>query len=86
MDFYDVIGSRKSFRAYKPDPIPMDVLSRILEAARRSPSASNKQPWKLIVVKDKKIKEELAASGTYGKFLPQCPVIIIGVGDAVNFP
>ena len=72
MDFYDVKATRRSIRAYKPDPIPADALSRILESARRAPSASNRQPWKLIVVKDQKTKEELAASGTYGKFLPQC--------------
>jgi nitroreductase len=86
MDFYDVIGTRRSIRSYKPDPIPLQVLERVLEAARRSPSASNKQPWRLIVVTDQKIREQIAASGTYGKFLAQSAVIIVGVGDPVVAP
>jgi nitroreductase len=86
MDFYDVIGTRRSIRSYKSDPIPLPVLERILEATRRSPSASNKQPWRLVVVTDQKIREQIATSGVYGKFILQSPVIIVGVGDPVVAP
>jgi len=47
MEFFDVIENRHSVRAYTDKPIPEDALIRILEAARKAPSASNKQPWKL---------------------------------------
>ena len=86
MDFYDVIGTRHSIRSYKPEQIPLPVLERILEAARRSPSATNKQPWRLIIVTDQMIREKIAASGIYGSLLSQSPVIIVGVGDPIVAP
>ena len=52
MDFYDVVRKRLSVRSYKPDPVPEEVLNRVLEAGRLAPSAKNYQPWKFIVVKD----------------------------------
>lgn len=41
----DIIASRTSCRAYRPDPVPEEHLLQILEAARLAPSACNKQPW-----------------------------------------
>jgi len=81
MEFFDVIQNRHSVRAYTDEQIPEELLGRILEAARIAPSASNKQPWKLVVVSDQNKREAIAASGTYGKFLSKCPIIIIGLGD-----
>lgn len=43
--FIDLLKSRKSTRAYKPDPIPDDSIPKIIEAARWSPSGGNSQPW-----------------------------------------
>ena len=51
MEFYEVVRTRRSTRAFKSDPIPEDVLSRVLEAMRIAPSGSNRQPWKFILVK-----------------------------------
>lgn len=56
MDFYEVIRSRRSIRSYKSDPIPEEVLNRVLEAARIAPSGSNRQPWEFIVLKDEELK------------------------------
>ncbi len=86
MDFYDVIATRRSIRSYKPDPIPLPVLERILEAVRRAPSANNKQPWRLVAVTDKGKREQIAASGSYAKFLSKSPLIIVGVGDPATAP
>jgi nitroreductase len=86
MEFSDVIQNRHSVRAYTDDPVPEDVLVRILEAARKAPSASNKQPWKLVVVSDQTTREAIAASGTYGKFLSECPIAIIGIGEPTVAP
>jgi len=86
MEFFDVIENRHSVRAYIDDPIPEEILWRLLEAARKAPSASNKQPWKLVVVSDQTKRETIAASGTYGKFLSKCPIVIIGLGDPAIAP
>ncbi len=79
MEFYQVIKQRKSIRAYKPDPFPDDVLQKILEAGRIAPSAKNFQPWKFIVVKDQKIKQELVTACRNQVFIEQAPIVICAV-------
>ncbi|MGA2315179.1 MAG: nitroreductase family protein [Thermodesulfobacteriota bacterium] len=62
MDLMEAIKGRRSIRKYKPDPIPEDALQKIMEAVRWSPSWANTQCWEVIVVKDPKIKSELATA------------------------
>jgi nitroreductase len=50
MEFTELIRSRYSVRAYKPDPVEKDKLERVLEAARLAPTAANRQPFQLIVI------------------------------------
>ena len=50
MDFYEAVKTRQSIRQYKSDPIPEDVLKRVLEAVQASPSWANVQPWEFILV------------------------------------
>jgi len=47
----DCLKTRRSIRAYKSDPIPDDLLKKILEAAEYSPSSKNTQPWEYYVLK-----------------------------------
>lgn len=49
---YRTIAERRDIRRFRPDPIPADVLERILAAAHRAPSVGLMQPWRLIVVRD----------------------------------
>ena len=76
MDVEEVIRKRKAVRRFKPDPIPDDVLLRILEAGRLAPSSKNSQPWHFIVIKNKKTLEELAKTTYTGDFLPDAPLAI----------
>ena len=46
----EAILSRRSLRAFKPDPVPRAMLERILAVASRAPSGTNIQPWKVYVV------------------------------------
>jgi len=78
MEFYEVIKERKSVRKYKPDPIPDDVLNRILEAGRIAPSAKNIQPWHFIVIQNPEIKEMVAEACRGQRFMAEAPVIICG--------
>lgn len=51
MDFTKLISSRESVRDFDPDkPVDPSVLKRILEAGRLAPSATNRQPWRFLVV------------------------------------
>ncbi len=50
MDVIEAIHSRRSVRAFRPDPVPREVLQAIMEAALRSPSWENTQPWEFAVL------------------------------------
>lgn len=49
MDVIEAIKSRKSIRGYRKDPVPREVIQKILETAVRAPSGVNTQPWEFIV-------------------------------------
>ena len=53
------IRSRHSVRTFRPDPIPRELLNRILEAATWAPSAHHRQPWRFAVVTDSGAKNRL---------------------------
>jgi len=57
MEFREVLFGRKSIRDFKPDPVPKELVERIIDAGIWSPSNSNRQPWELIVVSGDKLKE-----------------------------
>ncbi len=78
MDFYEVIKKRRSVRKYKPDPIPDDVLKRILEAGRIAPSAKNIQPWKFVVIKDPENKKRIAEACRGQHWVADADVIVCG--------
>jgi nitroreductase len=56
----DAIRSRRNVREYAERPIERADLERILEAARRTPSSTNWQPWDFVVVTDREQLQELA--------------------------
>ncbi len=59
MELLEGIETRKSFRAFRPVPVPQEVIQRILKAASKSPSCINTQPWEVASVSGNK-KEELS--------------------------
>lgn len=50
MDVIEAVKKRKSIRGYRPDPVPKQVLERILALASHAPSAMNTQPWEFAVL------------------------------------
>ena len=88
MDVLEAIKERRSVRKYEPRAVPEEKLTQVLEAGRWAPSAGNSQPWKFIVVRDEKVKSELARVAVWGSFLAQAPVAIAVVIDpqASNHP
>ncbi len=50
MTVEEAIAGRQSIRAYKSDPVPRELIERILTIAGRAPSGSNMQPWKVTVL------------------------------------
>ena len=85
MDIYTIMRTRRSVRHYRPDAIPPEVLDRVLEAARIAPSGSNRQPTRLIVVTDPKIKEQLVPLCHDQVFIATAPVVICAVGRDLKY-
>lgn len=52
LDLVDTLRTTGAVRAFHPDPVPADVLARILDTARFAPSGGNRQGWRVIVVTD----------------------------------
>lgn len=53
MNVYEAIHTRRDVREFRPDPIPEDVLARILEAAHHAPSVGFMQPWGFVLVRSR---------------------------------
>lgn len=56
---YEAMRTTRAVRRLRPDPIPDAVLARVLEAATWAPSGGNRQPWRLVVVRDADTKTAL---------------------------
>lgn len=77
----DTIYDRRSIRNYLNKPVDEKTLNEILKAGMYAPSAVNKQPWHFIVIKDKKILEDVKNIHPYAKSLETAPVAILVCGD-----
>ena len=76
MEFYEVLKSRRSIRAYKPDAVPETALRKIAEAVNLAPTACNRQPFKLLLVRDPEMRKTICANCRF-EFLAQAPVIAV---------
>jgi nitroreductase len=50
MEFWQAITERKSIRIFKPDPVPRELIEKVLEAGMLAPSSANMQPWEFVVI------------------------------------
>lgn len=82
-DVERVIYRRRSVRVYKKDPVPKEMIKRVLEAGRFAPSAGNCQGWKFVVVTDRKLMDDLSASTI--KFLNIFTKLYQGKGPGRTF-
>src|SRR5215475_15705940 len=58
---FEAMYSARALRRLKPDPVPDEIITRILDAAIRAPSAGNAQNWVFIVVRDPEQRRKLGA-------------------------
>ncbi len=59
MDVYEALYTTRAMRRLKPDPIPLDVQAKILDAAIRAPTGGNSQNWRFLFVDDKDLIRQL---------------------------
>jgi nitroreductase len=78
----DLITSRRSVRKYASRAVETEKLDLCIEAVRLAPSASNVQPWRLILVDDPELKDAVARatfgpSSSFNRFAVQAPVLVV---------
>jgi len=81
MDVYEAMNKRYSVRSYADRPVEAEKLTRVLDAGRIAPSASNKQDWKFVVVQNADLRRELAAEANQ-PLLAKAPVVIAAVSTS----
>jgi len=88
VDILELIKTRRSIRKYKTALVSEEEINKILEAGRWAPSADNSQPWRFIVLRSQEVREKLADTLTWGRFLAQAPLGIVVVVNpmASNHP
>jgi len=59
MGLFEAMYSARAIRRFKPDPVPDEVIGKVLDAAIRAPSGSNEQSWEFVVVKDAAQRKKL---------------------------
>jgi len=86
LDLLDAIKTRRSIRRFKPTRIPTHLIKSVIDVARHAPSANNTQPWEFIIVKDKRVKEQLAKTHAWSYFINDAPICIVVLGNEKSSP
>jgi len=80
-DLLEIIKSRRSVRRYQGEEVPDEAVTKCLEAARWAPSAVNNQPWRFVVIRDSKLREEIGETlkgfAAINSFVGNAPLIFV---------
>jgi nitroreductase len=60
ISFFDLVGQIRAMRRLKPDPVPLELLWKVLEAGVKAPSGMNTQPWSFVVIREPEGKQWFA--------------------------
>jgi nitroreductase len=77
MEFFEVIQSRHSIRAFTPQPIEPDALLKILGAANRAPSAGNLQAYEIFAVTNRAMLNAFVRAAFEQEFIAQAPIALV---------
>lgn len=81
MELQQAIRSRRSVRAFHPDPVPAEALEDLLELANWAPSAGNLQSRDFVLVREESARRDLARAALDQEFLAQAPVVLAVCAD-----
>lgn len=84
MNTLSTIKKRRSIRKYKDDPVPLDLIGAVIEAAVMAPSAGNQQMWKFIVVQNEEKRKAIAEACLEQYWMSRAPVHIVIVAEDEN--
>jgi nitroreductase len=80
-EFESLARQRRSVRNFKPDPIPAELIDRLIDAACWAPSGYNLQPTHFVVVTDAAIKSRLRVACMDQRQVEEAPAMIVLVAD-----
>src|ERR671914_1674091 len=82
-DYISFLRTLRAVRSFRPDPVPQEVVDDVLEVARWSGSASNKQPWEMVLIREQDTLRSLASVGGYAGHLAGAPlgIVLIMAGE-----
>ena len=78
MNCIEKMLTRRSIRKFKNEPVSEEVMNNILEAGRRSPSATNMQPWHFVIARDHKEKEA-CSFGAFNRYATDASFVVVGL-------
>ena len=81
MNAQDLILGRRSVRVYAAGEIPAAAIQRLLEAAMAAPSAMGRDPWRFVVIDDRKLLDRVPAVNPYAEMARQAPLAILICAD-----
>ena len=81
MNVMDAIKTRKSVRAYLDKPVEDVKLNIVLEAGRLAPSASNRQEWRFVVVRESETGKKLAEAAAGQTSVGEAPIVIAACAE-----
>ena len=84
MNVIDAIMVRESVRSFKDQAVEDEKLNRILEAGRLAPSASNRQEWRYVVVRNREKREKLMEASLGQRQVAEAPVVIVACAETDN--
>ncbi|MDQ6694027.1 MAG: nitroreductase family protein [Chloroflexota bacterium] len=76
MDVLEAIQRKRAVRSYTQQPLPEDVVDKILKAGRRSQSSKNSQPWQFIAIRNRETLTALSKLGDYASYLPDAALVV----------
>ncbi len=85
MDVYEAVRTVLAVRKFKDQPVPQDLVKRIVESAWLTASSMNGQPWHFIVVEDRNTLKQLGAAARTGPYIAQAPLAIAVVIESSQY-
>jgi nitroreductase len=77
MDAFAALTQRRCTRKFHPQPLPREILEKIVDAGRLAATARNVQPWEFVAVTEPDMRRTIAGITEYGKFIAQSPACIV---------
>ncbi|MBS1262712.1 MAG: 5,6-dimethylbenzimidazole synthase [Calditrichaeota bacterium] len=82
----DLLHKRRATRAIRTDPLPDDVIGRLVGAVRLTPSCANNQPWRFLFIRTEQDRAKASEAFTGGNlaWAPRAPLIVVGSANRDN--